>query len=141
MTDTFVPDEHHIVRLCGASHLRSDGVVSYTAFRPRPGEAYLSVNWLEFLDLADEAAALMEVRRMLATKRKIGSTACLARLNVGDAKAMVRGASGGRLTISIKHEPEPIDPSHSGIYGVPEDSTDIQDALAMAVQQLTRARA
>lgn len=51
-----VPDEHHITRLCGGSHVREDGTIAATAFKPRQGEAYLSVNWLEMLGLADRAA-------------------------------------------------------------------------------------
>ncbi len=140
MTETPVPDDHHVTRLCGASYIRSDGVVSFTAFCPRPGEAYLSVNWLEYLHSTDEAAALAEIRRVLATKRKVGSNARLAILRVSDAKAAVRAASGDRLALDVTHEPEPDDPSHSGMYGVPIEAMDIQEALAEAIQRLTEAR-
>ena len=83
MKGDVVPDDHHIARLCGGSHIREDGTIAATAFKPRPGEAYLSVNWLEFLGLADRAAQLDEVRHVLASKRGVGASARLAVLNVG----------------------------------------------------------
>ncbi len=47
MKGDVVPDGHHITRLCGGSHIREIGTIAVTAFKQRPGEAYLSVNWLE----------------------------------------------------------------------------------------------
>ena len=58
MKGDVIPDADHITRLCGGSHVREDGTISATAFKPRPGEAYLSVNWLECLGLPDRDAEL-----------------------------------------------------------------------------------
>ena len=49
MKGDVVPDGHHITRLCGGSHIRENGTIAALAFKQRPGEAYLSVNWLESL--------------------------------------------------------------------------------------------
>src|SRR5947207_13717921 len=76
-------DTHHVTRLCGGSHVREDGTIAATAFKLKPGESYLSVNWLEFLALPNRALELAEVRRVLASKRKIGRASRLAVMNVG----------------------------------------------------------
>ena len=91
MKGDVVPDNDHVARLCGGSHIREDGSVAATAFMPRFGESYLSVNWLEHLALPDREVALAELRRALAAKRKIGSTARLALINVGHMRTVVRG--------------------------------------------------
>ena len=44
MKGDIVPDDHHVGRLCGGSHIREDGTIAATAFKLRPGEPYLSVN-------------------------------------------------------------------------------------------------
>lgn len=145
MTGDAVPDAHHVSRLCGGSHTREDGTVAATAFKPRPGEAYLSVNWLECLSLPDRTAEIAELRRVLGAKRRIGGSAKLAILNVGETCAVVRQQSQGRGAISVRHEPEiepgqAQDPSHSGIYGVPEDDNTIPELLANAIRESHPAR-
>lgn len=145
MKGDIVPDAHHVTRLCGGSHIREDGTIAATAFKPRPGEAYLSVNWLESLGLLSRDAGLTEVRRVLATKRKVGAAARLALLNVGQAREIVRRESAAHAEISVRHEPEtepgqPADASHSGIYGVPEDDIAIPELLVSAIHGVARAR-
>ena len=145
MKGDVVPDAHHVTRLCGGSHVREDGTIAATAFKPRPGETYLSVNWLEFLGLSDRAAQLDDVRRVLASKRGVGASARLALLNVGQARAAVRANSHDNALLSFLHEPEmepgrPQDPSHAGIYGVPADDNTIPEILATAVLDVHPAR-
>ena len=140
-----VPDEHHMARLCGGSHLREDGTIAATAFKPRPGETYLSVNWLEFLALADRTAEIEEIARVLASKRTVGATARLAVLNVGQARETVRAKSHNNVMLSVLHEPEtepgrPQDPSHAGLYGVPADDNTVPELLAVAVLDVHQAR-
>ena len=48
-----VPNQDHISRYCSAIHCKENGQVSGTAFRPSQADEYLSVNWLEFFQLAD----------------------------------------------------------------------------------------
>ena len=141
MKGDVVPDDHHVCRLCGGSHIREDGSIAATAFKPRPGETYLSVNWLELLALPNRVSEIAEVRRVLATKRKIGASARLAVLNVGQLRASVSLNSHDRRDLSVLHEPE-IDPalaldlSHSGIHGVPLDDNTVPELLARAVQEI-----
>ena len=145
MKGVIVPDAHHVTRLCGGSHVREDGTIAATAFKPRPGEAYLSVNWLESLGLPSRDAELTEVRRVLATKRKVGASARLVVLNVGQTRDIVRRESAARAEISVRHEPEtepgqPADASHSGIFGVPQDDIAIPELLVTAIQSVVSAR-
>ena len=145
MKGDVVPDTDNVTRLCGGSHVREDGTIAPTAFKPRPGEVYLSVNWLETLGLPGRDHELSEVRRVLATKRKIGGSARLAVLNVGQARDVVRQESSAHIELSVRHEPDvdpgrPHDRSHSGIYGVPEDDVIIPELLASVVRDITEAR-
>ena len=145
MKGDVVPDADHVTRLCGGSHVREDGTIAATAFKPRPGEAYLSVNWLEALGLTGRGSELAEVRRVLATKRKVGGAARLAILNVGQARHVVRQESSAHLELAFRHEPEvgtgrPHDHSHSGIYGVPEDDVLVPELLASVVLKVAEAR-
>ena len=140
-----IPDGDHVSRLCGGSHMREDGTVSASAFKLRPGEAYLSINWLEHLALPDRQAEIAEVRRVLAAKRAIGPTARLAILNVGIACKAVRLNGPDQRLLRLLHEPEvdsnrPADPSHSGIYGVSEDDNTVPVLLAASIQSVYPAR-
>lgn len=102
------------------------------------------VNWLEFLGLSDRVAEIAEVRRVLASKRKIGGTARLAVLDMGQLRSTVRNNSQDTCELSVKHEPEtdpthPADLSHSGIHGVPPDDNTVPELLARIVLEAHRA--
>jgi hypothetical protein len=79
----FRPNPKHpqrVDRLTGSTTADALGesiapLVHATAFKPRPGEPYLSVNWLELLALPSRNAEIAELRRVLAAKRAIGSMA------------------------------------------------------------------
>lgn len=58
-----VPDTDHISRNCGGAQVHEDGRISGIAFRLRESEEYLSVNWLEYLGLADWHSQIEEIRR------------------------------------------------------------------------------
>jgi hypothetical protein len=145
MRGDIVPDADHVTRLCGGSHVREDGTVAATAYKPRPGETYLSVNWLEFLAMPDRETALAEVRRTLAAKRSIGGTSRLAISHVGSMRAHVRQEDATHAELSVRHEPEhtpggPTDASHSGIYGVPGDDMIVPELIAANVLTIVSAR-
>jgi hypothetical protein len=112
MKGDVVPDEHHVTRLCGGSHIREDGTIAATAFKPRAGEVYLSVNWLELLAISGRPAEIDEICRVLGTKRRIGTTARLAVLNVGQARATVRINGISDVVLSVLHDPE-TDPARN----------------------------
>ena len=131
--------------MCGGSHIREDGTIAATAFKPRSNEAFLSVNWLESLGLSGRLAQIEVVRRVLAGKRTVGATAQFAILNVGQACETVRRNSLDHTVLTVRHEPEiesgrPQDTSHSGIYGVPADDNTVPELLAAAVLEAHRAK-
>ena len=83
MKDDPLPDSDNVTRLCGLAQLNEAGHPTATAFMPRPGESFLSVNWLEYLQLPNRSEEIIEVLRVLGTKRKVPAQAKLALLNVG----------------------------------------------------------
>jgi hypothetical protein len=141
VTGDEIPDTDNVTRLCSLMHLNDDGWPEGAAFVLKTNEPYLSVNWLESLGIDDRADQIVEVLRVLSTKRKVAASAKLALINVAEAKAAVKAGSADRLDISFLHDPEDgqfSDPSHSGIYNLPLADTDISAAeqLALAVRDV-----
>ncbi len=141
MTGDEIPDGDNVTRLCSFTQLNEEGWPEAAAFVLKTNEPYLSVNWLESLRIENRADQIIEVLRVLATKRKVAASAKLALFNVGEAKAAVLAGTEDRLEISFRHEPEdgnPSDPSHAGIYSLPLVDTDITAAvqLALAVREV-----
>jgi hypothetical protein len=141
MKGELLPDKDYVVRVCGGSHVQEDGKIAPAAFRARPSEAYLSVNWLECLGMADRAAQLDAIRQTLAAKRSVGATARLALLNVGTIHA-VSSSGNAFVNLRVRHEPvtEPPDPSHSGIHGVAANDLNVSNSLSALVFELFPAR-
>ena len=99
------------------------------------------MNWLEFLGLADRDPQIAEIRRVLKAKGlKIGSQARLVVLNVGRLREHVASATSDRRMLDILHEPEPLDPSHAGIFGLRQDDTLIAQLIAEVVQDVYPAK-
>ena len=101
-----------------------DGVADGSGFCLRPGEAGLSVNWLEAL-ASGGADPLSEVRRL--SRLRLRKSGRFAELRVGDILCAV---SEELDTLRIRHEPLEAaegfaaDPSHSLIAGLPPASAD-----------------
>ena len=133
-----IPDQDHISRYCSAMHCPENGQVTGTAFQLRQIEECLSVNWLEFFHLADRQEEIREVRKVL--RLKLGAKAKIAVLNVGETIKYVRTQSPDARNLSMLHEPEEDDPSHSGIYGFQYDDHLIADLIAEMVQETYPAR-
>ena len=133
-----IPDQDHISRYCSAMHCTENGQVTGTAFQLRQIEECLSVNWLEFFHLADRQEEIREVRKVLRLKH--GAKAKIAVLNVGETIKYVRTQSPDARNLSMLHEPEEDDPSHSGIYGFQYDDHLIADLIAEMVQETYPAR-
>jgi len=95
-----------------------------SAFLLRPGEEFLSVNWLEFFGADITADAQVEkVRENMSKTLKLSANGRFAKINVGDVKICVDGAE-------VKHRPETENPSHAGIY-MPENNAQ-ESAFALA---------
>jgi hypothetical protein len=135
-----VPDSDHITRYCGGSQINEDSTISGAAFHLREGESYLSVNWLEFLQLGNRDAEIKELRRVLSSKLRVGAKASIAILNVGELRRYVFSESPDSRDLQVRHEPEPDDPSHSGIFNLAMDDDLISDLIAEVVQETYSAR-
>ncbi len=143
MKDEPVPPDHHVSRYCRGGSLLN-GEVTGASFFLKDDEEYLSVNWLEFLGLDNRDGEIEEVRRVLATKLTLGSTAILAVLNVGDTQDHVRQNSQDDRDLRVLHRPdEPPDkpdPSHSGIFDTKRDEQLIAELIAEIVIDTYAAR-
>jgi hypothetical protein len=135
-----LPEQDHISRYCSAIHCTENGKVTGTAFQLRQRDDYLSVNWLEFLRLNHRQEEIGVIREILRSKLTLGSKAKIAILNIGEIIKYVRSNSLDSRKLSILHEPENNDPSHSGIYGYGYDDQLIADLIAETIQEIHPAR-
>lgn len=124
-----LPSQDHVARYCGYTTLSEDGKVSSTAFRLRKDrkEQYLSVQWLECLRKPDRFSEIQELRRILSGNLTLGTTARIAVLHVGTVCDYVKECSG--YNIKVLHEPQPGDPSHSGIHDTIQDEIMIAELI------------
>ena len=144
MTDEPVPSADHISRYCGGATVLN-GRPTAASFYLKDGEEYLSVNWLELLQLGGRDDEIAEIRRVLSTKLILGSTAKIAVLNVGEMKDHVRQNSPDQRDPRVLHRPdEPPDkpdPSHSGIFDTRLEEPLIAEFIAEKVDEIYTARA
>lgn len=77
---------------------------------------------------------------MLGSKMTLGAKAKIAVLNVGKIIDYVRTKSPDARKLRVSHEPEEMDPSHSGVYGYGYDDQIIADLIAEVVQEIYPAR-
>jgi hypothetical protein len=129
-----LPFDHHIARYCSGTRLTEQGHVAPTAFHLRPGEPYLSVQWLEFLKQADRSCEIQGVVDVLGRNLCLGKTAKIAVLNVGQPCTHVYDSAGYR--IKILHEPEKGNEAHSGIHDTDQDQMIIAELLAEQVSEM-----
>ena len=123
---------HHVARYCRRRHLRSDGRPLRDAFLLRPGEEYLSTNWLEHFHDSDRQTQIAGVQQALTDKDfRVRRNAAFAVLNVGVATTVCKHDLN--LDIQITTLGEAHDPSHSGIFGYTADDTDVAGLLARQV--------
>lgn len=142
MKGDVVPDSHRIARFCRPKHVDGNTVLA-TAFLPRSGEDYLSVNWIDFLGLPSEAEELRELRALYRRKFEVGARARIALLPVGETRSYVHSRSPDRRQLDVLHEPiaEPaMDASHAGIFNIRDDDELIAELVCQAVTQSYPAR-
>ena len=142
MTCGDLPDDAHVVRYISPSRVDENGVVNGKAFRLRPNENGLSVNWIDFFADLGKSEQINEVRRL--SRLELRSNGRFAELNVGAAKQAVRAEL---LDLRFVHDPLPAvdeyeaDPSHSQIADLPpvsdsQRSAMIGDMIARCVHNL-----
>lgn len=140
MKGQVIPDSDHVARYCKASSVE-DEVISATAFMLREGEEYISLNWLENLQLSDRASEIRSLRELYSKKLTPAAKARIAVLNVGITRAQVKRDSPDGRVLSVLHEPiEPDDPSHSGLYSIRDDDELIAELIAESIQESYTAR-
>ena len=140
MKGDLLPEQNHISRYCSAIHCTEEGQVTGTAFQIRQSEDYLSVNWLEFLQLNDRQEEISEIRKILGSKLTLRAKAKIAVLNIGETTNFVRSQSPDARNLRFLHEPEENDSSHSGIYGYSYDEKLIAFLIAEVIQETYPAR-
>ena len=127
-----LPDAHHVTRYCRGRDLRPDGRPLRDAFLLRPGEPYLSTNWLEYFHDSDRQSQIAGVRQALADKNfRVSRTGAFAVLNVGAAVSACKAGLNRQIEIIALGEAH--DPSHTGIFGYTEYDPDIATRLATSV--------
>jgi hypothetical protein len=126
-----LPNEDHVMRYVSWTKLRRDerdNVLGFLgeAFKRKPDEDSLSVNWLEHFDGDREAQIQASVRTFRRTIT-VGTKSAFGIGNVGKIKEVCRdrGAS-----VRIVYEPTDDNKSHSGIRRLPRDDSILLDALA-----------
>lgn len=69
-----VPEQNHVSRYCSAIRCTESGEVTGAAFQLRAQvEDFLSVNWLEFLQISSRDEQINEIRKVLSSKLKVGT--------------------------------------------------------------------
>ena len=127
-----LPQTHHVARHCRRRDIAADGVVEEGAFRLRPGEEYLSTNWLEYFHDSHRLLQIVGVRQALVDKGfRVRPTASFAILNVGAAVA--RCSNTLNLDIQFIALGESHDPSHTGVFGYTAQSAVVAALLAASV--------
>lgn len=95
-----------------------------SAFRPREGEDYLSVNWLEFFETPNLSTAVQMVRTVFDSKGyRTRPNGRFVALNVRDIKSVARAS--GESSLDVEHVPLADDESHAGIIGYTVDDFEI----------------
>lgn len=124
-----LPPEHHIACHCRPRDFGATGLLLDSAFELRPGEEYLSTNWLEFFHDSHRLLQILGVRQALVDKGfRVRPNASFAVLNVGAAVALCRNTLD--LDIQFIALGEPHDPSHTGIFGYAEQNAVVAALLA-----------
>ena len=139
MTGTDLPDDDHVVRYAKPTTVREDGGVDGSAFRLRPSDNGLSVNWLDYYQSFDKSQQLDKVRQ--SSRLTMRPNGRLAELNIGVTKRHVQARVKNLrfiyapLAAESEHRP---DPSHAEIRGLPPgDSPEaalIGDMIADSIQ-------
>ena len=126
-----LPLHDHVSRYCGGTHIAENGRPLPTAFRHRPTDESLSVNWLESLQQNDRESQIREVRQRLDLV--LGATAKIAVLNVGETCEYIERAG---FRIEVLHDPRANDFSHSGIFGILQDELTISLLIAEKILEV-----
>ena len=118
-----LPPDCHVVRLCGAASLGSDGEVTAAAFKPhlgnetRAADTDLSVHWLEYLGEGTHSECLQRLRAFINEasipgERKLSPKGVMAVLNVDRIQTASRSLD---FNTAVRHMPR-INPCEPGLW-------------------------
>ena len=133
-----LPEDSNIVRYIRPSSIREDGTVDGTAFRLRPNEPRLSVNWMECFDEGSEAEQVSRIAQLI--RMQIRPNGRFAKLGVNDTKNRVPDDIRFLLCPLAAEDGHEADPSHSEIDGLPPDDSEtsewVGDLIAEGIESL-----
>lgn len=130
-----LPNEDHVVRHVPVPKTRRDssgkilGLLP-TALERRVDEEYLSVSHLEHFS-GTRAQQMKQVKASITAAKKsnhLGPSGLFAIANVAEIKAAA-GVLKSNRKIRISFLPTHNDPSHSGIYEISEEDSELMDLL------------
>lgn len=131
---TVIDNSNHVARHCGQTKVLN-GKVDGSAFVLPQGQKSISVNWLEYLNKPTRPEEIRAICQAYVQKgRRVGARSWFAILQTGSTVHSVQQKA--KKTIRFLHDPEPLDPSHSGIFNVPPEDYLIADLIAESVQGL-----
>lgn len=134
MPDIEIPDEDHVARYCKPKSVSRYGLPTALAFRLRPGETYLSLNWLEYFTEPSHESAIERVQESFHRKKyRLKRNGRFAVLNVGAAKEAVKRVVGRRG--EVEQTGSDHDPSHVGLFGYTEDNISVALHLSKLVRR------
>lgn len=147
MTGDSLPDSSHVLRYIKPTLIKSDHTIDGSAFRLRPKENGLSVNWLEYDQDLDAAKRVENVIALIASRLSISKSGCFAEIPVGRTIEHLAEKHDG---VRFIHRPlaatkdHNADPSHSEIERLPayesDESALIGDMIAECVKDTHPAR-
>lgn len=131
-----LPHADHVVRHCPPTAVSEEGKIQASAFMLRPQiDEFLSVNWLEHLGCESHEVAISELRRVFERKNySLRRRARFAILRVGKILDYVKTETNDVHILKVLHEPNDIDLSHSGIYGMEEENQLIAELLCEIIE-------
>ena len=139
LTSQLLRFEHHVARYCRPRTIVHDSV-SRDAFVLRPGEAFLSTNWLEHFNESNREIQISGVRAALSGKGfSISPNGRFAVLNVGTSSHRVLHFLKVALRFHVLGQLQ--DPSHTGVFGYGSAGSgygghDVAQHLARSIQNI-----
>jgi hypothetical protein len=140
---TNLPDEDHVMRYVSWGRLRKDeddNVLGFLgdAFKLKPNEDYLSVNWLEYFDGDREAkiqasVGVLKIQASVGVFRKTLDVGGKSAFGIGNVAKIKEVCRGNGANVRIVYEPRDDNKSHSGIRRLPRDDFTLLEALAADV--------
>lgn len=140
-----LPETDHVVRYASPRLIHEDGELDGSAFRLRPQDIGLSVNWLEYFSGLSKTEQLEKIRQL--TRLEMRRNGRLAELNVELTRRHLREVLPSLFFVNRPLAADSqygADPSHSEIIGLPPDDSPqaglVGDMIAQCVLNLHQAR-